>query len=345
MASIEIKIRSNKKARQSSAAKLTFEITNKSSGDIFVLKRHTPLEGLRSDCLIVKFKGKKLPYDGYLLKRDLLTRKDFVLVHTKQTLSVPINAGMAYDVSKAGVYQIKFNRKNLFILPGETKREEFSKKRNITRSFTINNSGHTFRIDKSKSVCTTIGATMRKKNKASLVSREFLEVSALQQPVINGGTPEQKRMVEAAHQRGYEFAITAANEVNDDENYNLWFGAFTSPRSSIVKENYEKIKSKMETAVFTYELESNKCSSNVFAVTSHGSTTICICKRFWKAPTTGLNSQAGTMVHEHSHATASTSDLEDGIDSCQKLARTDPGGATLNADNYEYFSESLPANS
>lgn len=53
----------------------------------------------------------------------------------------------------------------------------------------------------------------------------------------------------------------------------------------------------------------------------------------------------GTIVHEMSHTAAGTKDVEQdeeplyGQEDCRRLAMDHPELASINADNYEYFSE------
>ena len=93
----------------------------------------------------------------------------------------------------------------------------------------------------------------------------------------------------------------------------------------------------MESKTFTYDLTGTGCGSGVFAYTYRGTTTIWMCDAFWSAPATGTDSKAGTMVHEHSHASAFTDDTTYGQPNCRKLAVNSPDKATKNADSHEYY--------
>jgi peptidyl-Lys metalloendopeptidase len=71
---------------------------------------------------------------------------------------------------------------------------------------------------------------------------------------------------------------------------------------------------------------------------------VFLCGSFWNASLSGLDSQSGTLLHETSHfsVVAGTEDHVYGETEAQKLARTNPDEALTNADNFEYFAESLP---
>jgi peptidyl-Lys metalloendopeptidase len=64
---------------------------------------------------------------------------------------------------------------------------------------------------------------------------------------------------------------------------------------------------------------------------------------FWPAPDTGFDSKPGTLIHEMTHfsSVGATADLAGDTSSSKALAQSDPAGARRNANNYEYFVESV----
>ena len=67
---------------------------------------------------------------------------------------------------------------------------------------------------------------------------------------------------------------------------------------------------------------------------------------FFDLPESGLNSQAGTLIHELSHfvlvgeTNKDTSEIY-GIEEAEQLALDDPEAAQKNAENYQFFAESM----
>jgi peptidyl-Lys metalloendopeptidase len=55
----------------------------------------------------------------------------------------------------------------------------------------------------------------------------------------------------------------------------------------------------------------------------------------------GFDNRWGILIHEASHLAAGTQDFVYGPRAALLLAKQDPERAALNADNYEYFVESL----
>lgn len=70
---------------------------------------------------------------------------------------------------------------------------------------------------------------------------------------------------------------------------------------------------------------------------------VFVSAAFFDLPTTGANSQAGTVIHEvvHLATRATIKDVVYGTRAAAALADQDPARARRNADNYEYFVEDL----
>ncbi len=67
-----------------------------------------------------------------------------------------------------------------------------------------------------------------------------------------------------------------------------------------------------------------------------------LCPAFFRARTEGYDTNWGVLIHEASHLVAGTRDHAYGPVAAQILAKEDPARAAENADNYEYFVETLP---
>jgi hypothetical protein len=321
---------------------MKFEITNLTNSDLYVLKRNTPLEGLKSDCLIVTIDGERVSYDGYFMKRAAPMPEEYIELKAGATVSNVIDVSIAYDTSRAGTYDIKFDESKLVIIPA-------TRSANFMPEFKIENAITSIDISNQQSSITrtftetgkgTIGQQLREKNKKK-VEVVTLVKAKLKEPKIIGGTPEQVKIVQKAHKSGYRYAKKAAKEVDNDNLYKLWFGSHTEIREDKVKTVYEKVVSRMERTVFPYRFDGDECDSSTFAYTTIGGRVIWLCNMFWAVPDEGPDSKAGTMVHEHSHSSGGTDDLEYSRDLCERLARSNPGKAIKNADNYEFYSEAF----
>jgi peptidyl-Lys metalloendopeptidase len=143
-----------------------------------------------------------------------------------------------------------------------------------------------------------------------------------------------------AHADGYSLCVDVLANLSNDAHYREWVGTFTAQRLQTVRDTFAGIRDRMEFTTFTYILTGVGCQSGLHAYTFKSETRIWTCEPFWSSPATGMESKAGTVLHEHSHATAGTDDIRYGEGTCRQLAIDDPNRAVRNAANYAYFAES-----
>ena len=84
----------------------SFHLKNNGHRDYHVLKWRTPLDGITSDCLTVTHNGKKLEYDGILMKRSNPGPDQFLLIPARQTVSSTFDISAGYDTSECGTYSV-----------------------------------------------------------------------------------------------------------------------------------------------------------------------------------------------------------------------------------------------
>jgi len=82
-------------------------LTNTSGHDLSVLTWNTPLDGVITDCLNVSVDGKKVAYDGPIIKRAAPTAKDYIVIKAGQSVEGEFAVSDAYDTSKPGSYKVK----------------------------------------------------------------------------------------------------------------------------------------------------------------------------------------------------------------------------------------------
>ncbi|KAG8780407.1 hypothetical protein FRC12_023065 [Ceratobasidium sp. 428] len=131
--------------------------------------------------------------------------------------------------------------------------------------------------------------------------------------------------------------------------YTTWFGKLSASGYYDASSRYERIG----TDATESRYDCSACKSNprinfntTFAyVRRNAPGMIYLCGSFWRAPVTGADSRAGTIVHENSHfvANGGARDHTYGSRSSKQLARSNPTQAINNADNIEYFAENTPA--
>ncbi len=343
---VDVHIETAPRYNNDQPVEIVFTIINNTAQDIYVLKRETPLEGLKSDCLIVMVDGRRVKYDGKLVKRREPRKEDYVFIKAGGSVSKTVDVSQAYKVSEQGEYEVTFDERRLVILPPEQS-ESLEGLSNIPRERTmleVSPQAARFFMEAGIQPRQTLGELMRETQKNPEVSNEVVEAAPrLQDPIAFGGTGGQTQSVSAAHENAYKYVIAGIEKLGNNEHYNEWFGRHTALREKKVRDSLIAVKNAMETKPFAYDLSGGACDGDEYAFTFFGVNTVWICSFFWDASPRGMTSKAGTIVHEHTHSSASVDDIPGkyGEVACRKLAEDSPDEAIDNADNYEFFVESL----
>lgn len=132
--------------------------------------------------------------------------------------------------------------------------------------------------------------------------------------------------------------LTATESGASDADYLEWFGTFNERRARFVLRTYQQISSALEKEIdFSCD-----CDKPIYAHVFPGlKLRIHLCTLFWDAPYSGLDSKPGTIVHELSHETLRGGDFRYSPDKARTLAANSPWLAVRNADNHQYFAESV----
>lgn len=345
MPELEGKLVATKQQFKSSEDKtMEFELTNRGDEDVHVLTWYTPLEGLWSDCLAVMREGQRVPYDGPLAKRGQPTEKDYVLVPAGQSVSNSFALHRAYDVSVPGQYDVALDTEvqdYVTAEPGTPLNAKLEKSERQTAKQPLGGGETHFVVEPDGGHLPTEGEFARKieksKKKKDAGAAEPEKKAGPKTPEFNGGNAAQQTATSQAHIDGYGLAVAAVAALDNNAQYQEWFGTYTAQRFQTVKDNYTKVRDMMQTTTFTYDLTGTGCGSSVYAYTYKGTTTVWMCDLFWSAPTLGTDSKAGTVLHELTHAVANTDDITYGQPNCRQLAINNPDKAVKNADNHEYY--------
>jgi len=331
--------------------RLKVVLTNTSNRELSVLTWNTPLDHVVTDCLDVTVNGKKVAYDGPIVKRGAPTAKDYITIKAGQTVATEFPVSAAYDTSKPGTYQVKLKTPIPDVVPKVIGLAKALKAENRAPSMHPISHKTSFKVEKGAGKVQTLGAAARSKEKAQKVGAKKLLAKAARagkknsllkvalNPQTSGGTAVRRKAAIKAHSDGYDLTLKALAGLTSNTRYTEWFGVHSATRFKRVKANYTKVRTRLETVQFTYNLtgSGSSCGSGVYAYTFPGTSTIWFCSAFWAAPAKGTDSKAGTVVHEHTHSDASTDDIQYGQVACRNLAATNPNSAVRNADSHEYY--------
>ena len=156
-------------------------------------------------------------------------------------------------------------------------------------------------------------------------------------------SPADAQRVEAAFVEAGRLtrnAIAALDANADLPEFRRWFGAGpTAPvrRNLTLISDYLARRRPPQIACNPPQM----CPRGRFAYTMTQSGAMGFCELFFNARQEGYDTAAGIVIHEVSHAAARTRDVAYSVRGAAVLAKDDPAAAATNADNYEYFVESL----
>ncbi|WP_318186622.1 M35 family metallo-endopeptidase [Pelagicoccus enzymogenes] len=125
-----------------------------------------------------------------------------------------------------------------------------------------------------------------------------------------------------------------------EQHYARWFGEHTPRRAAFVANSFTRIAKALNGKIHF----DCGCKKDYYAyVYSGGRRKIYLCNKFWsKAGASGFDSKPGVIIHELAHEVRSSiGDKGYGTATAESLAKKSPGKAIKNADNYEYYAESL----
>ncbi len=90
--------------------KVRFTLSNRGGRAVRVLRWHTPLEGFWSDVFDVSYDGRKLAYEGPLMKRGDPGRDDYAEIAPGKSVSAVVDLAGPYDMTRSGNYRVAFTR-------------------------------------------------------------------------------------------------------------------------------------------------------------------------------------------------------------------------------------------
>lgn len=314
-------------------------ITNTSSSPQYILKWHTPFDGVEEALFDVTRDGVAVPYLGAHYKRPAPTAKDYYLLKPGASHSARVELSGLYDLSVTGDYAIRYHSAAMDILlstqPASTTARPGAAARGIDE---IASAPVGLWINGRLERGTIVGSPFELQKAPSqpgIASLGFSNCTASQQSTVNSAINAAKTMTNNAV--SYLAGGTAGTR------YTKWFGAYTSTRYTTVKSHFNAIKDGLDNKPVVVDC---KCNQNYYAyVYPTQPYKIYVCKAFWTAPLTGTDSKGGTLIHEMSHfnAVAGTDDWVYGQSGAASLAISDPAKAVDNADSHEYFGENTPA--
>jgi hypothetical protein len=336
---------------------LRFEIENVSDYWYAVLVWDTPLEGEVFNFVEVRHDDRVIPYDGRLVKRGDPTPDAYGRIAPGQKLVEDLDLSKSFTFDDLGIYTVTLHTRFLDAIQQPS--EEFTARvRQEHLHLALDALTARFELVPDGDARLTVGQQARAREgarsradttdfvrgmRAARVTlgqhaRRQLETLTLEDPIdeaIFEADLDALNWVRAASAE-----LATWNSPQDNALYTQWFGSDDAARYQTIRDHYAAIAVRLVTP-HTYDRSPPHCSAGDYAYTYPGSDTVYLCAGFFNAAATGIDSKFGTFVHEWSHAVANTQDIVYGHDQAQNLATTRPQDAVRNADNHEYFVETL----
>ena len=309
-----------------SAVACSFEFTNNANQDLYLLKRNTPLEGLKSQFVSVSLDGRQLEYEGILIYRLPPTKDEFVLLKAGESISASVQITDVFSIDTDGLYTVQYSRPLQYLSVNEMSAMSTGK----LRESTVRESVH-IHLERTRLL------SKPKEQKVEIDYTVYIQSCTAASFVgdrNNSGTLDSHKLLCAG--------IDKANGgVGNNDLYVTWFGKHTASREVTVKSVYSKMRTGLGTKSITYYNNGPLCKPNYIAYTykSWSYTTTYLCDAFYSQPTacrgTGYTKER-TLIHEWTHAFAYRDDEGYGVDNCKRFAREDPDKAINNADNFSF---------
>ncbi len=328
-------------------------ITNNSGDDYDLLSWHTPLNGRAEFWNMMKVtlkgddgKNEVIPYDGLHVKRGKPTIDDyFILKAGKSTEQLSFSLTESYKIEKIGNYDIVLD--TIILDAAKTSSNSVPRPHNQYHSLSLTSNTVTIELDEKSPP--TIAENYRRDqklvNQATVVPPASGTHSKLQPATFTAQSSNaaRQKLVIAAHRAGYVWAKAAAMALSNDSHFTRWFGTFDKSKQKTLISYYIQIVKQMESKSVIYDFDDTL--THIAQVVGNGKTWDGIVKlgqQFWELESLGLDSQAGTVIHELSHVVYITSDLIKYWYSAKRsehLADISSEYCIMHADSVEYYAE------
>jgi peptidyl-Lys metalloendopeptidase len=308
---------------------------NDSAEDLYLLRWQTALRGVEANLFDVRRDGQTVAYTGRLYKRAAPRAEDYVRIPAGGSASAEVDLSGVYDMSRTGEYAIRY-RVDL----QDALRVDGRKIAGVA-GLTLESNVVFLGIERDERAIAAVEALAQLEEAA-----RGSQVKSLP-PSYVSCTSSRQSLLATALDNAQSISLAARDYLNNlpvaqrptDVAYDTWFGAYTSSRYATVQSHYTSIHSAFANQTFTFFCD---CTDSSYAfVYANRPYEVHLCNAFWNAPALGIDSKAGTLVHENSHFTvvAGTQDYAYGTTACQNLANKNPKKAIANADSHEYFAE------
>jgi peptidyl-Lys metalloendopeptidase len=310
---------------------------NAASEDLYLLRWQTALYGVEGNIFDVRLDGQPVEYTGRLYKRGFPRAEDYVRIPAGGSLSADVELSSVYDMSRTGEYAIRYRASVQDALRADGRAKVAGAGlRELESNVVFVGVERNERAIEALETLAAIEEAVRPSVPTKYLTPSYVSCSTTRQSTLVSALSNAQTI--ATRARDYLNNLPSTSRSTDTA-YKTWFGSYTSSRYSTVQSHFNNITSAFVNQRFTFYCD---CTDSSYAwVYPSQPYRVHLCNAFWNAPMTGIDSKAGTLVHETSHFTvvAGTQDYAYGTTACRNLAISNPDRAINNADSHEYFAE------
>jgi peptidyl-Lys metalloendopeptidase len=322
-------------AADDAAVRITYR--NDSAEDLYLLRWQTALKGVEGNLFDVRRNGQSVEYTGRLYKRATPRAEDYIRIPAGGSLSADVELSSVYDLSRSGEYSIRYR----VSVQDALRADGLAKIAGVSGLRDLESNVLFIGVERNERAIDAIETLVQIDEAARAI-----QTKALTPGFVSCSSSRQSSLITALS-NAQAISLKARDYLNNlptasrstDVPYKTWFGTYTSSRYAGVQSDYVNIYSAFSTKTFTFYCDCTDSSyAYVFSNQPYG---VHLCNAFWNAPSLGIDSKAGTLVHETSHfnVVAGTQDYAYGQTACKSLAISQPTRAVHNADSHEYFAE------
>ena len=252
-----------------SAVACSFEFTNNANGDLYLLKRNTPLEGLYSHFVSVSLDGRPLEYEGIYAYRLPPTKDEFILLKAGESISASVQITDVFSIDTDGLYTVQYSRPLQYLSVNEMSAMSIDQFResSVHKFIQLNLDGTSLLFKPS-----------RPNKKMNSVKVQSCSTATF----LNGDRKNDETL--KVHQKICAGSDAAKANVKNNKDYRTWFGRYASYRLDHVKRTYYLIKDLLEKNDIEYYNNGPKCQANTIAYASVNQPTIYLCDKYYDLP-------------------------------------------------------------
>lgn len=295
-------------------------LRNDGAEDASILRWQSPLRGVESNLFDVRLDGEAVAYLGRMYKRPAPGAEDYLRLAPGTSTTVEVDLSRYYDMSRTGEYSVGYR----------VAQDAASGIESNVLWLAVERDGQA-------RIFQALARQQPRRATGTTLDPEFVGCSGNEQSQLTDALDGTEYLSARAY--NYLHGVPV-NKRKKNTAYKTWFGRYTAQRYSTVMTIYANVFTVANDYTVTFHCDCDEEDTYAY-VYSDEPFHIHLCGLFWESPTIGVDSQAGTLIHETSHfdVVAGTDDYVYGQSACKRLASRDPNRAVFNADSYEYFAE------